>query len=800
MNFVFNLVKTHRKKLLLGFVILFLIYWFSLPTPIFNDPTCMVLEDKEGNLLGARIASDGQWRFPPNSEVPGKFAKAILEFEDKRFYRHPGIDPISLLRALKQDISKRRIVSGGSTISMQVMRMALKAKSRNIFQKVWEMMLSTRLEIKFSKEEILALYASNAPFGGNVVGLDAAAWRYFGKSPKLLSWAEASTLAVLPNSPSLIHPGKNRKALLSKRNRLLKRLLKRGVLDSVSFELAKEEPLPDKPHPLPRLAPHLLERAYSEHFRKKKKPVTKLKTCLEVDLQRQVTKVLQRSNGLLKSNGIHNLAALVIEVESGNVLAYVGNVVGTGKEHGEEVDVIKAARSTGSILKPLLYALMLQEGNILPNSLISDIPTQLNGYRPKNFYESYDGLVPAKKAVIRSLNVPFVRMLQRYGLEKFHFELQKLGFYSINHPPDYYGLTLILGGAEASLWEIANAYACMARTLNHFYPYDGKYDQRDFRPLNYVFGNKTPATPKANLLTEPPRIAASAAYLAFDAMQNLERPNSEGEWQRFQSSHRIAWKTGTSFGFRDAWAVGITRRFVVGVWAGNADGEGRPGLIGVLAAAPALFDIFDLLPASPWFEKPIDEMCQIEVCRKSGYRALPICPKDSIWAPLSGKNASPCPFHRLVHLDKSKRWQVNSKCELPSNMIHVPFFVLPPVEEYYYKSKNPNFKSLPPFREDCFSDNAVPSSQVMQLIYPKNSTKIYVPVDLDGNLSRTVFKLAHRNPEIRVFWHLDGEFLGTTTSFHNFELNPSPGKHLLTLVDENGNRLEKWFEILAKGK
>jgi len=793
-------MKAHPKKLLLGFVFLFLIYWFSLPTPLFNDPACMVLEDRNGNLLGARIAADGQWRFPPNSDVSEKFAKAIIEFEDRRFYRHPGIDPISLLRAVKQNISKRRIVSGGSTISMQVMRMALKAKSRNIFQKLWETILATRLEIKFSKDEILALYASNAPFGGNVVGLDAAAWRYFGKSPKLLSWAEASTLAVLPNSPSLIHPGKNRKALLSKRNRLLERLFKRGLLDSLSFELALEEPLPEKPHPLPRLAPHLLERAYSEHFRRKKKPITKLKTTLDNQLQMQVTKVLQRNNRVLKSNGIHNLAALVIEVETGNVLAYVGNVVGAGREHGEEVDVIKAARSTGSILKPLLYALMLQEGKILPNSLIPDIPTQLSGYRPKNFYESYDGLVPARKAVIRSLNVPFVRMLQRYGLEKFHFELQKLGFYSINHPPDYYGLPLILGGAEASLWEIANTYSCMARTLNHFFPNDGQYDPHDFRPLNYEFEKRPPATPKEHLLSEPPRISASAAYLAFDAMQNLERPNSEGEWRRFQSSHRIAWKTGTSFGFRDAWAVGITRRFVVGVWAGNADGEGRPGLIGVLAAAPVLFDIFDLLPASAWFEQPTDEMRQIEVCRNSGYRALPICPKDSIWAPLAGENAPQCPFHRLIHLDKSRQWQVSSDCELPSNMVHVPYFVLPPVEEYYYKSRNPNYKPLPPFRKDCLSANAADSNPVMQLIYPKHPTKIYVPVDLDGNLSRTVFKLAHRNPELTVFWHLDGEYMGSTTAFHNLELNPPAGKHLLTLVDEKGNRLEQGFEILAKEK
>ena len=265
--------------------------------------------------------------------------------------------------------------------------------------------------------------------------------------------------------------------------------------------------------------------------------------------------------------------------------------------------------------------MMLNEGTILPNSLIPDIPTRMNGYNPKNFHETYDGVVPAKKALIRSLNVPMVHMLSNYGLEKFHFGLQKLGFSTITRPANHYGLTLILGGAEAKLWDITNAYVGMARTLNHFRENDGEYQIDDFRPLNYNLEIKN-SKASEKLLKEAPVLSAAAIWQTFNAMQDLERPDAEGNWQQFQSSNRIAWKTGTSYGFRDAWAVGVTPKYAVGVWVGNADGEGRPGLIGVIAAAPVLFDIFNELDSPDWFEQPIDEMVKVPICKKKWLQSL----------------------------------------------------------------------------------------------------------------------------------------------------------------------------------
>ncbi len=789
----------HRYKTIVGLAILLIAYWFCLPNPLFNDPTSLVLEDKDKNLLGAKIAKDGQWRFPQIEAVPPKFEQAILEFEDRRFYYHIGIDPISIGRAIVQNIRNGSVVSGGSTLSMQVIRMARKGKPRSLWQKLIESIMATRMELGYSKKEILELYASHAPFGGNVVGLDAASWRYFGKSPNLLSWGEAATLAVLPNAPALIHPGRNREALFNKRNRLLDRLLKQEVIDSLTCELAKTEPLPEKPLPLPRLAPHLLDRANLEY----KNQNTRIRSTIDKNLQAQVNQIMQRHHVQLSNNGIHNMAVLVLDVETGNVVTYIGNVLnqysGEKGEHGEEVDIIQAPRSTGSVIKPLLYALMHNEGQMLPSALVPDIPTQMLNYRPKNFNLKYDGVVSSKTALARSLNIPFIRMLQSYGLEKFHFNIKKLGLSTIKKPAKHYGLPIILGGAEATLWDVTSIYASMSRTLNHFYPNDGWYVQGDFFKPNYLL-DKSNKKDSPKLVEEPPLLSAASIYTTFEAMLEVERPTEDGAWELYQSKRRVAWKTGTSFGFRDAWAVGVTPKYAVGVWVGNADGEGRAGLVGLRAAAPVLFDVFDLLPSVRWFDPPYDEMAQIPICKKSGHLHLDICGQpDTVWAPITGLRMKSCPYHQTVHLDKNGKERVHGDCESPSEMRHQSWFVLPPVEEFYYKTNNPTYQVLPPYRADCLA-SIEEQEKPMQLIYPKaNIQQIYVPRNLDGTLSRTVFQVAHRQPDATIFWHLDNEYLGSTETFHDFELLPEIGKHTLTLVDDAGFSITKQFEVLGKG-
>lgn len=787
------LTKT-RLVLLSVALTLFLFFWFCLPRQLFKTPTSYIIDDDQGQLLGAAIAADGQWRFPYDTLVPEKFKQCIIAFEDKRFEDHHGVDILAFGRAIRQNIRAGHINSGGSTITMQVIRIATH-HHRTFLNKLLEMVMAMRLELTHSKQDILAMYASNAPFGSNVVGLDAASWRYFGRAPSQLSWGEMAALAVLPNSPSLVHPGKNRAILLKKRNLLLDRLYQHGIIDKNTSYLARLEPMPDKPLPLPNLAPHLLERFKQDCQSGAHTGPTRITTTIKAELQQQVNDILERHHAVLAANHINNIAAVVLDVETGETLAYAGNI-----NHHEDttmqsdVDVVNAPRSPGSTLKPLLYAAMLHDGFLLPNSLMPDIPTQIAGYHPENFDLGYDGAVPASRALARSLNVPAVKMLQKYKYERFYDFLKKAGITTLKKPADYYGLSLILGGGENTLWELSGAYADMARVLDNYDRYKGMYNPADYHSPVYTKADAvTPQLQTSGLLD------AGSIYYTMQAMEEVMRPGEEMLWQQFGSTQRIAWKTGTSFGFRDGWAIGITPKYVVGVWVGNTTGEGRTGLVGINTAAPALFEIFRQLPVTrDWFDMPTGDMVKISVCHESGYRAGAYCTDtDEMWVPKSGLRSPVCPYHQLVHLDKTGQWQVNSDCTPPDEIVNKSWFVLPPAMEYYYKAKNYQYHTLPPFRADCATaDNGQP----MELIYPKDDAKIYIPLEADGKRGRMICNAAHRQPGMKIFWHLDDQYVGVTKDFHQMALNPPPGEHTLTLVDGEGNTIKTRFEILDKNK
>lgn len=672
---------------------------------------------------------------------------------------------------------------------MQVVRLSRKGKPRTVGQKLIEMGLALRLELSMNKEEIMRLYASYAPFGGNVVGIDAAAWRYYGRPAHQLSWGEAATLAVLPNAPSLIYPGKNQELLWSKREGLLNKLKEKGLLDKLSCELAKAEVLPSKPLPLPQLTPHLLDRAEREGHGGQR-----VLTSINRPLQQRVSALVERHHQHLRQNEIHNAAVLVVRISDRKVMAYVGNTGTVDEGSGGYVDIIASPRSSGSILKPLLYTFMLDEGEILPDQLVPDIPTQISGYSPTNFDRSYSGAIPASNALIRSLNVPAVRMLRTYGLEKFHSKLQSLGFSSIGKGPGHYGLTLILGGAEVSLWDLGRVYAGMAASLNHISEYDYAYDPAEFAPLSYL-AEKTPVKVSDLHLKSSGIMSAASIWQCFETLTELERPTQEGEWEQFTSSRSIAWKTGTSFGFRDAWALGLNPDYLVGVWVGNADGEGRPGLTGVTVAAPLMFDVFALLKSSAWFDPPYDELTEIEICTSSGFRAGPDCGLTEMrLVPEAGERMEACPYHRIVHLDSNQRFQVQSDCYETAEMVNVSWFVLPPVMEWYYKKRNTHYHVLPPFLAGCGEENEQP----MEMIYPRETRQIFIPRGLDGERSRVIFQVAHRESGATIHWHLDERYLGETSLIHQMEFQTPEGLHILTLVDADGNILEKRFEVVGE--
>lgn len=774
-------IKRNPKKSAVFFILL-LVYYFSLPRVLFDSPYATVIESSEGELLAAKIARDGQWRFPAQDSVPEKFKKCLVYFEDEHFYHHPGFNPVAMVKAFQQNRSAGRVVRGGSTLTQQVIRLSRQNKKRTYFEKAIEIVLATRLELRHSKEKILELYAAHAPFGGNVVGLEMASWRYFGVQSYQLSWAESATLAVLPNAPSLIYPGKNQVKLLRKRNTLLLKLYHEKVINQLTYELAVKEPLPQKPYNLPQIAPHLLQRIAKTDEGKR------IKTTVAISLQNRVNQIAQQYYNQYKQNEVHNLAIMVIDIQNRNVISYVGNSP-TDKDHDKDVDIIGAPRSTGSVLKPLLFASMLDEGELLPNTLVADIPTQISGYSPQNFNLTFDGAVPAQRALSRSLNIPSVLMLQEHGVNKFYELTQKLKLRNINQHPDHYGLSLILGGAESNLWDLCRAYANMSATINYFNQSNGKYRSKEFAELNYVndfqqdFGDDS---------FQQNIFGAGAIYLTYNAMKEVNRPEGDEAWKFYDSSLELAWKTGTSFGNRDAWAIGTNSRYVVGVWVGNANGEGRPELTGVDSAAPILFDVFNLLPRKKWFQPPLNDLEYAEVCKQSGHLAQDDCPKTKQLITRSGKKTAICPYHKLVHLDASRQFRVNSSCEDVDKIVTTKWFILPPVMEWYYKSLHIDYKTVPPYRADC-----QPTQQaVMDFIYPKTNSKIYLTKDFNSKVQPVIVKVAHSNREAKLFWYVDNDYKGTTQTFHEMPIVAETGVHYITVADEFGNEIKRRVEII----
>ena len=794
--------------LFLFFLAVLTLYLFCLPRDLFPDvPYSTVVEARGGELLGARTADDGQWRFRPSDTIPERYAVCLVQFEDRHFYTHHGINPAAIARAALQNIRSGRTISGGSTITMQVIRLsraagartamsrsakgqgnsadihpdAVQIPKRTLGEKIIEAFLAARLELRCTKEEILSLYASHAPFGGNVVGIEAASRRYFGRPASELSWADAATLAVLPNSPSLIHPGRNRDLLRSKRDRLLTRLYNIGIIDTVTFELACAEPLPERPQPLPQTAYHLVEKYHRTN------PGETIRTGVDISLQNHLESTINRWNTEFSRVGIRDLAAVVIDVHTGETLAYCGNANiseastlssgfpdSTSAEsyasvanhmslrEGALVDIADSPRSTGSVLKAFLYGAMLQNGDILPHTLIPDTPLNAGGFTPQNFDLQFSGAVSASDALARSLNVPYVRMLRDFGVQNFRELLQKAGMTTLTRSSEDYGLSLILGGAEGKLYEITKMYAAMSAHYQHI---------TDWIP------------------SEWPLTDHCALWWIFDTLKELNRPD-EMDWRLVPSLHKIAWKTGTSYGFRDAWAVGVTPDYAVGVWAGNANGESASGLVGARTAGPVLFDIFNTLPASRWFEEPSrEEYVYAEVCRKSGHLRGQFCEEcDSIIVPAAGLRGNVCPYHKPVILTKDGAHRLTSPAQ---GCITRNFFILPPVMEWYYRRSHSDYIPLPPL----LPGSPTTASSPLAFIYPEPGSAIFIPRALDGSEGEVVFSLAHTNPETEVFWHLDSDYVGSTRFVHSLSLRPSRGSHTITAVDVSGNSVSSNFTL-----
>ena len=754
----------------LGLALYFLL---PLPRPLFAPDYSTLVVDREGRLLRAFLNDGQQWCFPPDSSlaVPAKLRAAVIHFEDRQFDRHRGVNPLALARALYQNAVAGEVRSGASTLTMQVARL-MRPKPRTYLNKALETLLAVKIELYHDKDGILRLYLDHAPYGGNVVGYQAAAVRYFRKRPEELTWSEAATLAVLPNAPGLVSPTAGPRRLEEKRNRLLAGLHRAGFFDAETLTLAAAEPVSSRAWPFPVTAPHLSRALKSRH------PGRLIRTTLDAGLQRELETLVARHLGYLDHLGIGNGAALLVETGSGEVRAYVGSRDFFDAGHQGQVDGVTAPRSSGSLLKPFLYALSMDEGLILPRTLVKDVPTFYQGFSPRNADESYDGLVRADEALVRSLNVPAVRLLRRYGLFDFHRFLQDAGLSTLVRTADDYGLPLILGGAEVTLWDMARLFRGLAR--------GGRVE-----PLRFLRGEGEPGPSAA------PLFSPGAAWLVLEALREVRRPGVEYYWHQYEDQWPLAWKTGTSYGQRDAWAVGVSPSWTIAVWLGNFTGEGNPELSGARAAGPLLFDIFQRLPRDrgrAWFPRPGAELATVDLCLDSGRPVNPHCPHPTpAPRPRHMRPMERCSYHRGIVLNGAGTRQVCSLCWEPGDHRPGRQAVYPADVVQYLRERGQALQAPRPHEEDC---PAQLEARPLQVLYPRPGARLQAGRDFGGERQSIVLRAAHTDRERAMFWYANRRFLGRTVDRHRLAVSLEPGAYALEIVDAHGFRDRVGFQVV----
>lgn len=769
-------------------------FWYILPRPLFCTPYSLVLLDRDGRLLTARVATDGQYRFPLQDSVPFRYKACTLLFEDEYFYWHLGVNPVSIMKACFHNSQHQGRIRGASTLTMQLARLTHAGSPRTIPLKIKEILQALRIELTYSKERILCLYAAHAPFGGNVVGLETAAWRYYNCSSWQLSWGQMAALAVLPNAPSVVHPSKGREELQAKRNFLLAKLWHKGMIDSMEYALALEEPLPNPVSALPQWASHVADHMLNE----RDEYSHAIYTSLQWEIQKMAENIVHDAAKELAHNRVYNVAALIAEVQSGRVIAYVGNSPNLGAQHQGYVNNVKSLRSSASLLKPFLFAALLDEGRLFPHEMVPDIPTHYGDFNPSNASGDYTGAVSADEALIASLNIPYVYLLQKYGVKNFLTLLRNMGLRSFSQNEEYYGLSLILGGGECSLWDITGAYASMARTLNNYFITPPL--ENPIHPLT-LYNQESKDTksklhaPHASLSP----LGAGAIYCTLETLSQLNRPREESGWEYLFTTQRIAWKTGTSHGNKDAWAVGVTPEYAVGVWVGNSDGRGQRGMSGVRSAAPILFRLFNLLPRGAWFSRPENDMMQVEICPTSGLPRGTYCPKGTYqWVPHRATHPDACTYHKEWILDSTGSYRVHGTCYPLEHTLRKVGFVLPAVPAWYYRRAHPEYTPLPPWYPGCLPAGVEPS---LAFLYPvKQGALVSTPRGKEGKVQPIPFRVTYAQPTASIYWHLDGQYVGTTCGEHCLHLTPSEGLHELVVVGPNHEENKIWFRVIYAGE
>lgn len=737
-----NALKIFSFLLLFFLAYVFYVYFsFDKNTLLddFKSRYSKILYDKNGEILSVFLNDEEQWHIK-STDIPKRLKIAVINYEDRKFYSHFGVDFLALMRAFVNNFNSTQR-SGASTISMQTIKLWDK-KDRTYFNKFNEIIQSFALENAFSKDEILKLYLSNAPYGGNLVGYEAAILFYFDKNPKDLTWAQATLLAILPNQPGLINLEKNKTKLLNKRNKLLAKLYERKLINKDIYELSLKEPLPNF-KPRKNIAPHLALRLLNDDNKE-------IFSSIDKKIQLKIEKKAKEFSYTLQQKGIQNLAIILADTKTRKVLAYVGSQDFYDMANLGQINGNTAKRSVGSTLKPFLYALSIDEGIIAPESILLDVPTFFSNFNPQNANKKYYGIISAREALQRSLNVPFVSLLQDYGYEKFFYKLKTfLNFEDENYKR--YGLSLILGTKELSLEDLVKLYLGLA-------------NYGELANLSFIRDE--------NLSGVTRMFSKGSAYLTLEAMKELQRVGLEN----YNKEKIISWKTGTSYGRKDAWAIGATPKYTLGVWVGNFNGEANANLYGVSIAGDLLFEILGLLDEVDLEFAPSDDLMTIKLDSISKYRYDENLNTSYIHTlyPKEANILRTSPFLKKVYEYQGK--------ELDSKDIHfkdAKAFIkldLPAYALHFFQQRNFKFSS----------------KKGVNIIYPKDNLKLILAKDLNG-MKGLVAKVANLNNE-KLFWYLNQKLIYEGNE-NTQNLNLKEGKYQLFIISQSGEQDTVWFEI-----
>ncbi len=760
----------------LSALLLFFALDFIMPFPVETlrrEPTA-VITDKDGRPLRFFLPADKRWRFPVKlAEVSPRLVEAVIASEDRWFRSHPGVNPLALIRALYSNLKEGRVVSGASTIPMQIARMS-DPKPRNIFSKALEAFRALQLKRIFNDDELLEIYLNLAPYGGNIEGVGAASYFYFGKNPRALTPGEVALLTALPRSPAAFDPVRNPKDSERERNKVLGQLAVRGVISPGEAAEGRKEPVPRTRKPQPFSAPHFSEFVYRN--------VSKggsLRSALDPSIQKIAEEVARRHIGLLRSDGIDNLAIVVVENETRKLRAMVGSADYFDKEHSGQVNYTLARRSPGSALKPFLYAMALDEGIAVPGTYVLDVPTDFSGYVAENYDSKYRGKITLENALILSLNAPAVRMLSQVGLKDFHDLLLGAGLSTLDRPSGKYGLPLILGAGEVRLLDLTNLYATLAVGGGH-------------GPV-VVAEEGAHESPPAELFSP------EASYLITEILTGLKRPDMPANtWALTEDVPEVAWKTGTSYGHRDAWSLGFSSKYTVGVWVGNPDGRGQKGISGSEHAAPILFDVFRGVEGDgSRISSPEGlRLGTIEVCRESHMLPTPYCGERDRISYIKGVSRIPRDnYSKKIFVDSETGDLLLGDCigERPHESRIITTY--PPELVAWWMAEGKKRDAIPPLSAYC---NDVSSERPPQILSPDKATPYRVLKGMPAEYQRVELIAGVSEEVSELYWYQDGKLVATTRPYKKTFIPLTAGAHRLVVVDSSGRSDSIMYKVESR--